>query len=195
MPKKEPAKQQNVVPPKFIDDLWASFANMEKWHEDDPEWDEIRKPHGQLISLETRRKNVAENSIDRFIRTLKLAWIDQQVINQPTLIWLLEDCANKNLGKIPIYQPFAIENGVFKESITDDQMMGFLIWMNLLETGDPNSPIPIADMEDIIRGRNTHYETLDRKTAMLKAWAIDEAGNVKIEAIELSARDWSIRKS
>ena len=190
MPKKEPAKQQNVVPPKSIDDLRTSFANIEKWHEDDPEWDEIRKLHGQLISLETRRKNVAENSLQRFVRSLKLVGIGPKVINQPTLFWLMEECANKNLGKIPIYQSFAIENGVFKESITDDQIMGFLIWMNLLETGDPNLPVPIADMEDIIRGRNTNYETLDRRTAMLKSWAIDEAGNVKIEAIERSTRDW-----
>jgi len=95
--------------------------------------------------------------------------IGPKVINQPTLFWLREECANKNLGKIPIYRPFAIENGMFKESITDDQIMGFLIWMNLLETGDPNLPVATADMKDIIRARNIRYETLDRKTAMLKA--------------------------
>ena len=41
MSKKEAAKQQNVMPPKSIDDLRTSFADIEKWHEDDPEWDEI----------------------------------------------------------------------------------------------------------------------------------------------------------
>lgn len=70
---------------------------MEVGHEDDPDWNDIRALHQQLISLETRKQNVAHNSIDRFLRSLKLTGLKQDVINQPHFLWLLEHVANRNL--------------------------------------------------------------------------------------------------
>ncbi len=123
---------------------------MEAGYEYDPDWEEIRQLHQQLFSLETRKANVAEHSIDRFLHALEAVGLRQDVINQPYFLWLLEHVANRNLGKVPIYQPFEIKDGVMTGRVTDDQIMGYLIWMNLLETGLPSRPVPIRHMLDVI---------------------------------------------
>ena len=68
--------------------------------------------------------------------------------------------------------------------------MGFLVWFNLLETGDMNAPVPSTKMHEIMLGLDTDYERLDRKTKFIAAGATDRHGNIMVEALERSARAW-----
>lgn len=114
----------------------------------------------------------------------------QDVINQSHFLWLLEHVANQNLGKVPIYQAFPIKDGKITDQVSDDQIMGYMIWMNLLETGDMNLPVPSWDMMDIIRGQNRNYVTLDRRSAMLESGVIDFYANIIPGSLERALRAW-----
>lgn len=91
---------------------------------------------------------------------------------------------------MPIYRPFEIKDGTMTGQVGDDQIMGFLIWMNLLETGDINQPVPTGNMMAVIRGENRSYETLDRRSAMLDAGVIDQFANILPGALERAATAW-----
>ena len=150
----------------------------------------VRELDAQLQVMQKRHENAVQVSVDRFLRTLSLVGIDETVINNPTLIWMLEKWINRNIGKFPFYQEFPIKDWKIINEITDDLTMGFVIWLNLLETRNMNFPVPSFEIREIMIWLNKNYKNLKRKQPLMDAGAFDENGRIYVKALERSARDW-----
>jgi hypothetical protein len=131
-------------------------------------------------------------SADRTYHILCGAGIDSKVLNEKSYLWLLQTHINEYIEEYPFNEKLPFEKSANPET-TEMVLTGFfdaghqtglLQLFNLLETGTLNKPIHANDFLDLIDLKCQKYRNIDRKSALLKAGAIDEQGNIQEAALE-----------